>query len=143
MIASTDITSQSNSTMKVLLSAQQYLRVFGIYQPLHSNPFNFKNVSIWIGMILATVLLGIFLFSEAESLVEFGAPFYIFAVGLNLSIGFPINIWKIFDIVKLIKDIEKFIRKSKFHIIFIFSAFCVFNKLIQCSRIGRLFKSYL
>lgn len=110
--------------MKVLVSAQQYLRVFGIHQPLYSNPFNIKNVSIWIGMILATILLGIFLFTETKSLIEFGGPFYIFAVGLNLSVAFPINIWKIFDIIKLIKDIEIFIERSK--LIFVNSFFLSF-----------------
>lgn len=101
--------------MKLLLLAQKYFRMLGIYPPpdTQSSPFNLKNGFFLAIMALSFIFVAIFGLTKAASVSEYGLSFYAFSTAFLLFNYFVIKVWKIVSISQLIKNLEDFINKSK------------------------------
>lgn len=101
--------------VKIFQTAQNYMKIIGIYPPRpgQSHTFNTKNICYLVCLVNVFILVTLFFLFQAKSAVEFSISFYCSITSLTVFSLSTINIYKTANIFKVVEAIEKFIEKSK------------------------------
>lgn len=101
--------------IKLFRCVRRLFRSIGIVPTKHSEhfAFNWRNLLISPSILIMLVLQVAFFFFKAKSIQEYGLSFY-GCVSLILIVFYAaIIVWQMPNILKLMKNLEKFIELSK------------------------------
>lgn len=104
--------------MELCHSVRKCFENLGIV-PIQSNQnssFNSKNLFVLMCLLQMFLSSLAYLLFEAKSIGKLADSFYMILTSLACAIFFSICIWKIANILQLIREFEQFIGKSKFKI---------------------------
>lgn len=101
--------------MKILQSLQINLGIMGIEanQLTKSHPFNGKNVSTLLILIISSTSANIYLFYEAESFREYTDAFYSTCTVTVCCINYMLIVWNMRRMFAFITNLENIILKRK------------------------------
>lgn len=89
--------------------------VVGDCPPTHKNSFQLRNLSVFLSLLIGSILSAAFLLFGAKTFHEYSEAFYPTATAVSNTINFMIIAWKIPKIVELIGNFEDAIKIRKFY----------------------------
>lgn len=103
--------------IKLFLTVKKFYEIIGICLPRSESNrkwsmFNIKNVSILIFLIQMFLASTAFVLFQAKTVFEYGFPTYVSMTLTSSVIYLFIQLWKIEDILRLMKTCDEFIEKS-------------------------------
>lgn len=101
--------------MRLFLTVKKFYETLGIHLPQPNQKysiFNAKNLFILFILIQMCLTSTAFVLFKAKSEFEYGFPTYVSITEVLSIIYLCIQMWKIEDILKLMKKCDEFIEKS-------------------------------
>lgn len=104
--------------MKIFQLLRKYLAILGVepLQPIEKNQrieMYLKRMQLLVLCIQWVICLTVFIGCEAKTIDEYTDAIYISSCVTTILCTFPIIIWKIDNLFKLIEDFEDLIRQRK------------------------------
>lgn len=102
--------------MKLFQLVQKYLNRIGIHwhrSDQQHSPINWIRIVYFTAYAQSIISSVGFMLYEAETAVEYGFAFYVFATACVAAAAVFVAIWKIENIINTIQSFENFIEKRK------------------------------
>lgn len=87
--------------------------VVGDYPRTHQNSFRLRNLSIFLLLVIGSILSASLLLVQAKTFQDYSKAFYPTATAVSNTVNFMIIAWKIPKIVELIDNFEDAIKIRK------------------------------
>lgn len=101
--------------MKILCLFKKNMKYLGVYAPKSiDNSKSYKLVLLLIFMLLFSMMTGIYLFCEAETLIEISDGINAVLSALGIFFAFGLFSWHSSNVFRLIEAIESAIQTRKF-----------------------------
>lgn len=103
------------NNVKLFQSVQEYFKTMGIFptQPNQKYSFNLMSFFILLSMFMLLIPSMAFFLLKAETIEEYFDTFYASSSVLAYIVCFIVNIWKMTNLIELIKRYENSISKRK------------------------------